>query len=202
MIQTISKKYSSLSRNKQCFLDRAWDCAELTIPFLLPRDHNQNQELPTPYQSIGARGVNNLTAKLLLTLFPPNSPAFKFAIDDFTLEELQQQRAPVEEGLNSMERAVMDEVESKAMRVPLNEALRHLIVTGNAVIHAGKNNKLRVFHLDQYCVRRDPQGEMLEIIIKEEMSRELYMDIFNSAPPKEQGGSADGEEKELYHSKT
>lgn len=196
MLQT-SKKYSNMSRGKQCFLDRAWDAAELTIPFLLPRDRSPNAELPTPYQGIGARGVNNLTAKLLLTLFPPNSPAFKFQIDDFTLEELQQQRAPVEEGLNSMERAVMDEVESKAMRVPLNELLRHLVVTGNAAISMGKNNKLRVFHLDQYCVRRDPQGEMLEMIVKEEMSRELYMDIFNSAPPKDQGDTAEGSEKPL-----
>ena len=105
-----SKKYSNLSRNKQCFLDRAWDAAELTLPFILPRDTTHNQELPTPYQSIGATGVNNLTAKLMLTLFPPNTPFFKFQIDDFTLEELQQQRAPVEEGLNSMERAVMQEV--------------------------------------------------------------------------------------------
>ena len=83
------------------------------------------------------------------------------------------------------------------MRVPLNECLKHLIITGNCVLHINKDNRLRVFHLDQFVVRRDPQGEVLEIIVKEEMSRELYMDIFNSAPPKEQGGSADGNEKEL-----
>ena len=197
MYTSVNKKYSSLCEKRQWFLNRAWDAAEITIPFILPRNYNLDQELPTPYQGIGARGVNNLAAKLLLTLFPPNSPFFKFQIDDFTLQELQAQRAPIEEGLNAMERAVMDEVEAKAMRVPLSECLRHLIITGNCLLHADKNNKVRVFHLDQYCVRRDPQGEMLEVIVLEKMSRELYKDIFNSAPPNETGTSSDSQEKQL-----
>ena len=170
----LSKKYSDLAVFRQTFLEEAWDAAELTLPFILPRNATYNQTLPTPYQGIGARGVNNLAAKLLLTLFPPNSPFFKFQIDDFTLEELQAQRAPIEEGLNSMERAVMDEIEGKAMRVPLNECIRHLLITGNALLHADKNNTMRVFHLDQYVVRRDPQGAVLEVVVKEQMSRELY----------------------------
>ena len=95
---SISKKYSTLCQRRQWFLSRAWEGAEVTIPFILPRNYTLDQDLPTPYQGIGARGVNNLSAKLLLTLFPPNSPFFKFQIDDFTLEELQAQRAPVEEG--------------------------------------------------------------------------------------------------------
>ena len=193
-----SKRYGTLCRKRQTFLDRAWDASELTIPFILPRHSTQDQELHTPYQAIGARGVNNLSAKLLLTLFPPNSPFFKFQIDDFTLAELESQRAPVEEGLNSMERAVMDEVEAKAMRVPLNEALRHLIITGNACLHVDKENAVRVFHLDQYVVRRDPQGKMLEIIVHEKMSRQLYMDIFKASPPKESAYDGDkSQEREL-----
>jgi hypothetical protein len=196
MIET-SKRYGDLCRRRQNFLERAYDAAELTIPFILPRNKTQDHDLPTPFQGIGARGVNNLSAKLLLTLFPPNSPFFKFQIDDFTLQELQAQRAPVEEALNSMERSVMDEVEAKAMRVPLNEALRHLIITGNACIHVDKDNAMRVFHLDQYVVRRDPQGKVLEIIVHEKMSRQLYVDIFGKLPPRESGDSEKVSEKEL-----
>lgn len=197
MAETLSKKYGGLINKRQCFLDRAWDAAELTLPFILPRNGDLDQDLPTPYQGIGAKGVNNLTAKLLLTLFPPNSPFFKFQIDDFTLQELGGMRSEVEEGLNSMERAVMDEVEAKAMRIPLNECLRHLIISGNAVIHVGKGGSIRVFHLNQFVVRRDFQGEILEIIIHEKMSRELYKDIFGASPPKETGTAADGNEKQL-----
>lgn len=186
-----SKRYTTLSVDRQRFLSRAWDGSEVTIPFILPRDLTKNQDLPTPYQGIGARGVNNLAAKLLLTLFPPNSPFFKFQIDDFTLGELQAERAPIEEGLNAMERAVMDEVEAQSMRVPIHECLRHLIITGNALVFVSPENKVRVLHLDQYVTRRDPQGEVLEIIVKEEMSRELFFDIFGHRPPSDNDESGD-----------
>jgi len=197
MPEQTSKKYTSGARRRQCFLERAWEAAELTLPFILPRNGDQDSDLPTPYQSIGARGVNSLSSKFLLTLFPPNSPFMKFQIDDFMLEELNAQRAPVEEGLSSMERAISNEVDAKAMRVPLNEVLRHLVITGNCVVYVNPENKLRVFHLDQFCVRRDPQGEVLEIIVKEEMSRELYRDVFGSNPPKDSGDSSEGTEKPL-----
>jgi len=180
------KEYASLSTRRTGFLDRAWDGSEVTIPFILPRDQQKDQDLPTPFQSIGARGVNNLAAKLLLTLYPPNSPFFKFQIDDFTLEELTQtegQRGVVEEGLNAMERAVSQEVEAKSMRVPLYECLRHLIITGNCVVHVNEDNKLRVFHLDQFVCSRDPQGEVIKIIIEEEISRTVFMETFGFPIP-------------------
>jgi hypothetical protein len=204
--KSAKERYDNLAELRNNYLTRAWDGAELTIPFILPRNGDRNQALPTPFQSIGARGVNNLSAKLLLTLFPPNSPFLKFLIDDFTLEKLDAKRSDVEETLASMERAVNEEVESKAMRVPLNEALVHLIISGNAVVYKNKGSKLRVFHLDQYVCRRDPQGKLLELIIKEEMSHELYRQIFKSSPPSESsssGTSAAGEQNnrktlELY----
>ena len=65
----LSKKYSDLAVFRQTFLEEAWDAAELTLPFILPRNATYNQTLPTPYQGVGARGINNLTAKLLLMLY-------------------------------------------------------------------------------------------------------------------------------------
>lgn len=197
MATEMSKRYQDLSRVRQQFLDRAWDAAEVTIPFVLPRNRSLDNSLPTPWQSIGTRGVNNLAAKLLLTLFPPNSPFFKFMIDEFTLTQMQAQRAPVEEGLNGMERGVMEEVEAKALRVPLYEVIRHLIVTGNVVMNVAKDNTLRVFHLDQFVVRRDFQGKVLELIIEEEISPELFKEIFKKAPPKESNGSELGSDKSI-----
>jgi len=194
---TAEKRYQELSMDRQCFLNRAWDAAELTIPFILPRNDVANTDLPTPFQGIGARGVNNLAAKLLLTLFPPNSPFFKLHIDDFTLEQLEQERAPVEEGLGSIERTTMDTIEAASMRVPLYEALRHLIITGNSLVFVDKKNKLRVFHLDQFVMKRDPQGELLEAIVEESISPTLFQEIFKKAPPKDSRRDAKGEKKNL-----
>jgi hypothetical protein len=174
--QTCSGKYARLETARRTFLDRARECAELTIPSLMPKDgHSSASRLPTPWQGIGARGVNNLASKLLLALLPPNAPFFRLAIDDFTLEKLTQQegmRAKVEEGLNRIERSVMNEIETNAIRVGGFEALKQLLVTGNVLVYLPKEGGVRVFRMDRFVVKRDPMGNVLEIITKESVSPE------------------------------
>ena len=64
--KTASGLYKELEARRQPFLDRARDCAKLTIPSVLPpQSHGRHSKLPTPYQSLGARGINNLSSKLL-----------------------------------------------------------------------------------------------------------------------------------------
>lgn len=172
--QSCSGMYAKLETDRRTFLDRARECAELTIPSLLPKDgHSSASRLPTPWQGIGARGVNNLASKLLLALLPPNAPFFRLSIDDFTLEELTQQegmRAKVEEGLNRIERSVMNEIEANAIRVGGFEALKQLLVTGNVLVYLPPEGGVRVFRMDRFVVRRDPMGNVLEIITKESVS--------------------------------
>lgn len=167
-----AQRYEQLVSERETFLDRARECARLTIPTLMPESgHSQSSRFYTPYQGIGARGVNNLAAKLLLSLLPPNSPFFRLTIDDFTLEELTKQegmRAKVEEGLNKVERAVMSEIESSGLRPPVFEALKQLIVSGNVLFVTPKDGGARVFRMDRYVVKRCTMGNALEVIIKEE----------------------------------
>ena len=155
---------------RESYLDRARECAKLTIPTLL-KDQGDNWATVynTPFQSIGARGVNHLASKLLLTLLPPNSPFFRLTIDDFYIEELvgPEQRGAVEEGFAKIERSAMNEIESEAYRVPVFEALKHLITTGNCLLYLPDEGGMRVFHLDRYITKRDPMGNLLYIITKE-----------------------------------
>lgn len=166
--------YSKLESNRYIFLMRAIECSKYTIPTLIPPfGHNRGTKYYTPYQSVGARGVNNLASKLLLALLPPNSPFFKLQIDDFTLEELTKQegmRAKVEEALNKIERAVQGEVEAGAIRVAAFEALKYLIVSGNALLYLPKEGGMRVFNLHRYVVQRDAMGNVTDIVVKEQVS--------------------------------
>ena len=169
-----AQRYEKLSEKRETFLERARECAKLTIPTLYPESgHTQTSSFKTPYQGIGARGVNNLASKLLLSLFPPNSPFFAMRVDDFTAEELGQQegaRAKVDEALNKYERAVMQEIENTGDRAGHFEALKKLIVGGNVLLQVPKVGKTRVHSLENYVIVRDPQGNVLEGIIKEELS--------------------------------
>lgn len=169
-----SGQYEHLSAKREVYLSRARECAKVTIPALMPlAGHSHSSLFTTPYQGVGARGVNNLASKLLLALLPPNSPFFRLQVDDYTLEEIagdEGARAQVEEALNKIERAVMTEIETQGLRSPVFEALKNLICSGNCAVYLPKQGGARVFSLDRYVVKRDPMGEVLTIIIKEEVA--------------------------------
>ena len=143
MESSCAEQYEKLAATRDSYLDRARECAKVTIPSLIPdTSHNSYARFPTPYQGVGARGVNNLASKLLLALLPPNAPFFRLQVDDFTLEELagdEDMRASVEESLNKIERSIMTEMETDGLRSPMFEALKHLIVAGNVCLYLPKD---------------------------------------------------------------
>jgi hypothetical protein len=179
--------------NRSSVLDRARDGAKLTIPSILPPDgHSEVTRLTTPYQGIGARGVNNLASKLLLALLPPNAPFFRMVMDDFTMEKIAQRegmRAEVEKAFNKIERAVMSDIETSTIRVSSFEALKQLIVCGNVLCYLPTGGGMKVFRLDRFVVHRDPMGHVLEIIVKETVSPSVLPDGIRDAVSKELGGS-------------
>ena len=173
---TAAGRYDQLSTDRAPFLTRAYDSAKLTIPYLFPpAGHQGSTPLPTPYQGIGARGLNNLAAKLLLALMPPNAPFFRFIVDDMTLQKITQQdgmRAMVDKALGSVERTIETKLEVMAVRVPFFEALKQLIVSGNALCYMTPDCGMKVFRLDRYVVRRDTMGTLLEIVVREDVARD------------------------------
>ena len=171
--RTCEARYQALESDRLTFLDRARKCSELTIPTLVPpQAHSKSTIYYTPWQGIGARGVNNLASKLLLSLLPPNSPFFRLVVDDFTRDELTGQpgsKAIVDEGLSKIERAVQTEIEGSGLRSPVFLALKHLIVAGNVLLYLPKEG-IRIWRLDNYVVKRDVLGNVLDVIAKDEVS--------------------------------
>ena len=174
MMQSAGARYRQLEAKREPFLRRARDAAKLTIPSLMPpASHTGESKLPTPFQGLGARGVNNLSSKLLLALLPPNSPFFRLTIDDYSLEQLTQKegmRAEVEEALGKIERAVQAEIETSAVRVTAGETLKQLLVAGNALLYLPYEGGAKMYRLDRYVVERDPMGNVLDLIVKESIS--------------------------------
>jgi len=172
-IGTAQGRYQSCMLDREIFLERARDSSELTLPTLIPPKSASNvTRYPTPYQGIGARGVNNLASKLLLALVPPNSPFFRMKIDDFVIKELegdQNLKTDIEASLSQIEKAIMTDIELNADRVAIFEALKHLIVAGNVLLYVSENG-LRVFSLDRFTCKRDPMGNVKEIVTKESLS--------------------------------
>jgi hypothetical protein len=171
---TAHDRYEALVTTRDPFLQRARQAAEVTIPALMPPEgHSGTSELLTPWQSIGARGVNNLAAKLLLALFPPGTGFFRLSIDDFALRDAgaEGERAAFESALASVVRAVTSRMEQVGSRPTHYEALRQLIACGNVLVYMGEKGKPRLHFLDEYCVKRDGEGNVLEIVVKEMLDR-------------------------------
>lgn len=169
----IESQYTKMEVDREQYLERAREVAKLTIPHLYPpKGANEATEYPTPYQSVGSRGVTNLASKLMLALFPPQAPFFRLDVDDLVYKQIEgdpQQKQTIEQGLAKIEKAVMDSIENNNDRVAVYEALKHLIVSGNVLLKMSEDG-LRTFPLSSYVVKRDPQGKILKIIIKEGIS--------------------------------
>lgn len=191
-----AKRYTNLEIVREPFLDRARAASELTIPSLIPPDgHTSHSDLPTTFQSVGAKGVNNLSSKMALTAMPPNAPFFRVGIDPKVQRELEDDPAfkeEVKKALAIYERTVMSEIEASGERPVINEVMKHLIVAGNVLLYLSKDGA-QVFHLDRYVVVRDAMGRPIEIVVKEtfsyatlsEVARELVAQPPTTAP----GGS-------------
>lgn len=172
--------YKTLEQDRMPFLMRAIDSSLYTIPTLVPPlGHSKASKYYTPYQSIGARGVNNLASKLLLALLPTNTPCFRLDVDPATLEKLGMQpemKADVDSKLAKMERSVQRKIEIEAIRVSVFEALKHMLVAGNALLYMPQEGGMRVFHLHNFVIQRDPMGKVLDIVVKETVSPAVLSD--------------------------
>ena len=171
------ERYGQLTSGRSQFLDTAVTCSELTLPYLIERDlttHPNHKRLITPWQSCGSKAVVTLAAKLMLALLPPQTTFFKLQVRDDKLgEEIPPEiRSELDLSFSKMERMVMDYIAASSDRVVVHQALKHLIVGGNALIFMGKDG-LKNFPLNRYVVNRDGNGNVLEIVTKEIISRKV-----------------------------
>lgn len=167
-------RYNQLQIDRTPFIQTGKECARYTVPALTPEPWTAKRRLRTPYQGVGARGVNNLASKLLLTAFPPNTSFFKLQPDVLAVEEeeaaqQQQMLAEIDQALGKVERAVMSEIETSGDRPVMFAVLRHLIINGNCLLYVGEDGS-QLYSLNRYVVQRDPMGNLLEIVIHEQVA--------------------------------
>ena len=200
------ERYNDLSSGRSQFLRTAVECSDLTLPYLITDDlssHPNHKKLLTPWQSVGAKCVVTLAAKLMLALLPPQTTFFKLQVRDDKLgQDLDPNiRSELDLSFSKMERMIMDYIAASSDRVVVHQALKHLIVGGNALIFMGKDG-LKNYPLNRYVVNRDGNGNILEIITKELIDRKV---LGIEQPEKEVNrvndegrASSEGDDVEVY----
>ena len=199
---TAKSRYDILSSDRSQFLTEAEDATKLTLPYLIrghEETHKGMKQLKTPWQSVGAKGVVALASKLSLSLVPPQTSFFKLQLDESQLGEQFEPQVKSELDLSfaKIERTILDAIAASDDRVVIHQALQHLVVGGNALIFMGKTG-LKLYPLNRYVIERDGNGEVIEIITKERINKDLIPSYYDIMKKKMIDDDEDEEECDVY----
>ena len=178
------ERFSKLDADRSSVLDRARECAKLTIPSVVTEDgHTEQDDLDTPYQAVGSRLVHNLSSKLLLTLLPPNTSFARLVPNPEIVELVQQQQGgedDLEKNLVTIEQEMMKQIEREALRVPAFEAVKSLVIAGNSLLYK-TDTGLKAYKLHNYVIQRDFSGNPNEMIVQEAVSKDTLPEDIRDA---------------------
>ena len=172
-------RYDVLSSDRSQYLNIAKQASELTIPYLVREDDNSTgvNKLVTPWQSVGAKGVVTLAAKLMLSLLPPQTSFFKLQVDESKLGEYGPQiKSELDLAFAKVERTILESIAASDDRVVVHQAMKHLVVSGNALVFMGKEG-LKLFPLNRYVIDRDGNGNVIEIVTKESINKKVIEEL-------------------------
>jgi len=184
------QRYEKLRSDRDIWLSRARRSCRLTLPWLVPAandpDQGQPETYPLPWNDIGAEGHQHLASRWLLAVMPASETFFKYTIDEkqraTLISDARQAGTPeadiaksmveFDRGLLALEQSVLREINSSADRAVALEAMVHLIGPGNIVLYDEEQDGLTCYHLNRYCIRRDPMGRPLELVICESFTED------------------------------
>lgn len=187
MNETAEACYKAWQSERMTYLEEAWRSAQLTLPSVMPdtqdilqRNGTSKVILAKPFQSLGARGVNNLSSKLLLTLFPPTSPFMKYVLSEAIKAEAEATGAEISELQSQLARRegrIQSEVDLRNVRPKGFQVIRHLIVSGNCTVFVEpETGDLQVYPLNSFVVKRDGRGNLITLVVCEVLDRRTVDD--------------------------
>lgn len=196
--------YDKLTTDRDPYTQRAETNATYTIPSLFPKESDDGgTKYETPYNSVGARGLNNLASKLLLALLPPNQPFFRLGLDAESTVALNasaddQMKDNIEYGLSMMEQQMVKYMESQQLRPTLFEALKQLIIAGNALLFLPPaEGGIKCYNMRDYVVQRDSVGNVLQMVALDTVARGTLPEAIVSMIPS-QGEPTLDEKVDIY----
>lgn len=163
--------YARLVNDRAPYTTRAEKNASYTIPSLFPKESdNASTDYTTPYQSVGARGINNLAAKMVLSTLPVGQPFYKLGMSEFDLKSTGDPQVAIQAqlGLSMIERIGMAYLEAAQLRPAASELMKQLLVAGNGMLHLiPEQARIKLYRLNSYVVERDASGTVLQIITRD-----------------------------------
>lgn len=170
--ESLFEKYRNSSVITKCKEYARW-----TFPYLMSDPlyaNSGSNPLTKDFQETGGLLVNNLATKLVKLLFPVQYPFFK-AQASSGIEEFSRitgtTKEEVAKAFAQMEMMANRRLFLNGGYAALIAALKHLIVTGNAVVFRDSERAtLTTYGLQHFAILRDGTGTVLDCIIREFLS--------------------------------
>lgn len=197
-MESISSLY--VKYQDQTVLSKSKEFAKYTIPSLMvdPTQRHTNAEvLDYDYQSIGALYVNNLTAKLVMALFPSGRSSFQISLTEELKTLLETEYGDdamlIKASTAELERLATEQTFKNAALSKLFRVVKLLIVTGQCLVY--RDSALQtyyVWNLNNYVTRRDMSGRVTRGILKQVIpAQELPQSILDDLQKQQYGVKAD-----------
>ena len=160
------------SARKASLLSRCERYSAVTLPYLFPTNTTGDRELQSASDATGARAVNFLTNKLVMTLFPENQPFFRLQVASDIVKSMADAANSgdmaakaaldsIDADLAAAEKRAVQQLGYTRFRTEATTAMRLLIVTGNACMYHPEVGAPQVYNLRDYCVERDVSGTVI-----------------------------------------
>lgn len=180
--ETIASRYAAMRGQCENIMQRVRECSALTLPWLVPPlEHQPDQKLPEPFNSLGAEACGSLGGRLLSSILPSQLPWFKLEMDarlrldpdvpgdvkNGIAQNLFRQEVLLQGLLESSNLFTTKNRYSRGFRTQMRSVLDQVIVTGDSLFMLTDDYRIVVFRRDQYVTKRDNCGDVLCHVIKE-----------------------------------
>lgn len=208
----MKKNYDQLFKDytETGVIEKSRDYSRWTVASLVadPGMHGRQTPVEGDYQSDGALLVTTLASKLAGLLFPASHPFLRIEIADQTkalieaeagidIAALDQDAARIE--MEACQRLFLNSSYNQIIR-----SLLHLIVTGNAAVFRDPDTARTVcYGLNQFALKRDGRGTVVDAIIKEKtyfgsLPEDVQRELIKAKPSKYKKGKEFETEVDLY----
>lgn len=155
---------------------RSEEYARWTVPYVCPEEGTEGQEQEKADIAIGPRLVNHLANKVVDTMFPHDRPFFAVTLTPEMRQKLRKElgeeaEAQFAEAVRS-ETTAVEEVAMRKLRLTTYrpqavEAVKHQIITGNAVLRRLKDGSRIVYGVKDFGIRRNVDGKAYHILLRD-----------------------------------
>lgn len=174
---TIATEWEVMKTEKGDIVERAETYGLWTIPSITMDVTEQTaQEADKGHVVVGARLVNHLSNRIVDVMFPHDKPFFTIATKPEAQRALEKEAgeesaAKLSEAIRSstvaIELAAMRGMNMTAYRPMAVLAVKHMIISGNAMIKRMKSGVRVVYGVRDFSVRRSLEGKMTEAILRD-----------------------------------